>query len=676
MNNTKATWIWYPGDFEMMLFGKCMARRYERDVMIAPFWRMDGYYHMVKFVREFTLSKPDRIRVLAEGEFNISFEGAGYVREFDGCLELPAGTHKMSVLVHNDGGLPCLYMEGEELVTDKAFSVTCQDHTLLPVGSWNFTAERSPNGYRLPERAARFLSERKVAGGTLYDFGREVTARLRLNGLRVGQTVEISYGESQEEALDVLRSEQFDRITASGETVTLPITKTFRYVYLPAAESCRAELLEELPPSPTRSKFRSSDKLLQDIWDTAIRTNELTNREFFIDGGKRDRWSWSGDALQSEWISFYSTFDTEIVKRTVRALGGKSPVATHVNHITDYTLYWILSLYDYYEYTGDLYFVREKFPLAEEYMRFCGGRTTEEGFLNWRPNDWVFIDWADMDNRGETSFEQILYAAALRAMSRLAAALAKDGEAYARESRRVFDNTVKVFWKNGAFVHARRDGVLGEKVTRYSNLFAILYGFADEGMRESIVKNVILNDNVQKITTPYMRFYEFIVLCRTGRAREMTEELKKYWGGMLQEGATTFWEQYDPDEKGVKKYAMYDRPYGKSLCHAWGATPVYLIAACLFGIRPAETGYASFVCAPETDVLGDCEILVPTAHGSVRVRIEGGAVEIENENCGGRAELPLRYAKSAPERMIGTENGKVIFRIDRGERVTFVPKED
>jgi len=58
----------------------------------------------------------------------------------------------------------------------------------------------------------------------------------------------------------------------------------------------------------------------------------------------------------------------------VRALGGKSPVATHVNHITDYTLYWILSLYDYYEYTGDLYFVREKFPLAEEYMRFCGGR--------------------------------------------------------------------------------------------------------------------------------------------------------------------------------------------------------------------------------------------------------------------------------------------------------------
>ena len=71
MNNTKATWIWYPGDFEMMLFGKCMARRYERDVMIAPFWRMDGYYHMVKFVREFTLSKPDRIRVLAEGEFNI-----------------------------------------------------------------------------------------------------------------------------------------------------------------------------------------------------------------------------------------------------------------------------------------------------------------------------------------------------------------------------------------------------------------------------------------------------------------------------------------------------------------------------------------------------------------------------------------------------------------------------
>lgn len=671
----KATWIWYPADFEMMLFNKCMARRYERDVMIAPFWRMDGYYKTVRFVREFTLKEADCIRVLAQGQFNVSIEGMGYVKNFDGYLRLPAGEYKMSVLVHNDDGLPCLYMEGKELVSDENFFVTCQDHRYLPVGCWNFAADELPNDYRLAVRPSKFQSVRKINGGTLYDFGREVTARLNVKGLKKGERVEISYGESEEEALDYLRSEQFDSFVASSKSMKLPITKTFRYVFVPSASGCTVEPEEELPPSPTRSSFRSSDPLVQQIWDTAIRTNELTNREFFIDGGKRDRWSWGGDAMQSEWIDFYSTFDTEIIKRTIRALGGKSPVATHVNHIMDYTQYWILSLYDYYVYTGDLKFVKETFPLAEEYMRFCRGRTTEEGFLNYRPNDWVFIDWADMDNSGETSFEQILYAAGLRAMARLSAALQKDGSAYENECRRVFENTVKVFWKNGAFVHGRREGVLDEKVTRYANVFAILYDFADEKMQKSILQNVLLNDSVQKITTPYMRFYELIVLARTGHASDTVEELKRYWGGMIKEGATTFWEKYDPNEKDGEKYAMYDRPYGKSLCHAWGATPVYLIGACLFGIRPAEAGYRTFVCAPEVGVLSDCKISVPTAQGSVSVCMKNGTVEVSSENCSGRVELPESYAACAPERILFRKNGKVAFSINAGERVIFSPKE-
>lgn len=32
-----------------------------------------------------------------------------------------------------------------------------------------------------------------------------------------------------------------------------------------------------------------------------------------------------------------------------------------------------------------------------------------------------------------------------------------------------------------------------------------------------------------------------------------------------------------PSEKGDEAYAFYGRPYGKSLCHAWGAGPVVLL---------------------------------------------------------------------------------------------------
>ena len=37
----------------------------------------------------------------------------------------------------------------------------------------------------------------------------------------------------------------------------------------------------------------------------------LTTREFFIDGIKRDRWVWSGDAIQSYLMNYYLFFDNE-----------------------------------------------------------------------------------------------------------------------------------------------------------------------------------------------------------------------------------------------------------------------------------------------------------------------------------------------------------------------------
>lgn len=667
---SQATWIWYPGDFERMLFQKCMARRYERDVMITPFWRMDGYYNNVKFSREFTLTKTDTIRILAEGNFNIFFEELGYIKDFCGTVTLPAGSYHMSVLVYNGSGLPCLYVEGRELVSDERFSVTCQDHVLYPAGRWNFSRGQLPNEYRLKTRAAQFASFERTKNGTLYDFGKEVTARLCFHGLKEGQKVEISYGESREEALDFCNSEQFDRFFAEGEAHTVPITKTFRYALVHTKGEADVSLEEELPPSENRSKFHTEDALLQQIWDTAIRTNELTNREFFLDGGKRDRWSWGGDALQSEWIGFYSTFDGEIVKRTIRALGGRSPVATHVNHIMDYTQYWLLSLYDYYNYMGDRAFVEEMLPLAEEYVRFCKGRTDEEGFLCYRPNDWVFIDWAEMDNGGVTSFEQILFAAGLRAMGGLLDAVGRDGEPYRRESRELFERTKRAFWRNGAFVHGKKDGVLSGKVTRYANVFAVLYGLADAEMQQQILQNVVLNDSVQKITTPYMRFYELIVLAKTGHAAVTVGELRTYWGGMLAAGATTFWEKFDPEEGEAERYAMYGRPYGKSLCHAWGATPVYLIAACLFGISPAEVGYASFRAEPLVEALPPCEITVPAGKGNITLRIKKGEVYVSSDLCCGTVVLPEGYTSSA--RITGTAGEKVCYRVEAGVPATFI----
>ena len=58
----------------------------------------------------------------------------------------------------------------------------------------------------------------------------------------------------------------------------------------------------------------------------------------------------------------------------------------------------------------------------------------------------------------------------------------------------------------------------------------------------------------------------------------LNEEAKKllidYWGGMVEKGADTFWEVYDPKDDYLSPYNFFPM---NSYCHAWSCTPVYFI---------------------------------------------------------------------------------------------------
>src|SRR5690606_36804407 len=94
-----------------------------------------------------------------------------------------------------------------------------------------------------------------------------------------------------------------------------------------------------------KGDFVCSDSLLNKIYDISLYTLQLTTREFHLDGIKRDRWIWSGDAYQSYLMNFYSFFDENVNKRTLYALRGHEPVKSHINTILDYLFYWIIGIY-------------------------------------------------------------------------------------------------------------------------------------------------------------------------------------------------------------------------------------------------------------------------------------------------------------------------------------------
>ena len=498
---------------------------------------------------------------------------------------------------------------------------------------------------RCPHCGALLFADMEVCYGCLYDFGKETFGYLKVKGLK--GCIHIYYGESAEEAMDKEHCETLDILTGGQSPCAICDSKAFRYVYIETEQNASYEEVlmdfEYAPLEKERSgSFRCSDELLNDIWDTAAYTMDLTTREFFMDGIKRDRWTWSGDAIQSYLMNYYLRFDTECVKRTIRQLRGKDPVTAHVNTIMDYTFYWFKSIHDYYLYTADLDFVREMWSRMVTLMDYVEGRLNGDGMAEGQSDDWIFVDWVDfpMHKRGTLCFEQILLMKAMETMAVCAKLLGVKTD-YRVKAESLRNKIKQTFWsyERKAYYHAIEEGQMNQQITKFPNMFAILYGLAYEEERHEIMKSVMLNPAIDPITTPYMRFYELETLCIDGLQTEVLQEIRDYWGGMLHEGATSFWEKYNPEETGTQHLAMYGRPYGKSLCHAWGASPIYLIGKYYLGVQPTKPGYEEYLVKP---VLGDLQWMegdVPTPFGKIHVSMSRQEVTIYSD--GGHGTLMI-----------------------------------
>ena len=617
--------------------------------MFPPFWKQDSHYVTVEFSKAFNLQESETITIVCEGQFNFQLDGKLLFPST--TYTIPAGAHKLNLKVWNQATPPALFIKGKTIITDSTWLATYEDKLWIdengvahgsgiyvPAASWCFDSpDTPPSSYHLEREEHRPVSCSTTAtGGTLYDFGKETFGYLKVRDLQ--GSIRIYYGESPEEAQDKEHCETLDVLTSSISHHPSDIaSKAFRYVYIEKEEGTTyGEVLMDYEYAPHdqnhSGSFRCSDEEINKIWQVGAYTMDLTTREFFMDGIKRDRWTWSGDAIQSYLMNYYLRFDTECVKRTIRQLRGKDPVTAHVNTIMDYTFYWFKSVLDYYQYTGDVDFVREMWPRMVTLMDYVEGRLNNDGMAEGQPDDWIFVDWVDfpMHKRGTLCFEQILLMKAMETMAVCAQLLGIDKNDYHKKSEALREKINQTFWSNDekAYYHAIEDGQMNKQVTKFPNMFAILYGLSHEDQRRDIMQSVMLNPDVAPITTPYMRFYELEVLCMDGLHTQVLKEMRDYWGGMLREGATSFWEKYVPTEQGTQHLAMYGRPYGKSLCHAWGASPVYLLGKYYLGVKPTKPGYEEYEVRP---ALGDLEWMegdVPTPHGMIHVSMDRRQIKV------------------------------------------------
>lgn len=631
--NDKAYWIWNFGDFELYHAMKVHTRREEYSLWAPPIFKVSRPSFSAIFKKSFKSEKHGSMTAHMCGVGRVNLDGTYFGDKTE--IRFAPGEHTLEVTVMNESAFPALLITGD-VCTDSTWESCPLNWVFAPVGyEKSFTSpDAPPVVFPFEYEKKHPISKKKLPHGTLYDFGDELFAALEITGATPSQMI-VSYGESAEEACET--QEAVIRETVGGSCKYKLNTRAFRYVYI-EGETDEISLVaqHEYLPLERRGGFSCSNELYNKIYEAAEKTFHLNCREAFLDGIKRDRWIWSGDAYQSSRINEYLYADDAIVRRTATALVGAPPFDSHINKIVDYSLYFIIGLYEYYMGYGDAEFVRRMYGRCVEIIRFCEGRLNDDGFLIGVGHDWVFIDWADMDKDGALCAEQMLLSESYRVMAKMARVTGGAEEAeFSEKHRDLAERIDRYFWREelGAYIDTYESG--RENVTRHANIFAVMYGHASPSRMAIIEKNVFDNDAIPKITTPYFKGYELDAYGKLGRLDKIEHELDTYWGGMISLGATTVWEEFDPTQSGIEHYSMYGGKYQKSLCHAWGAGPIYLFGRYYLGVYPTSPGYETFAVEPNLSTLDEFSGSVYANGANVKIRCDREYLTVSAEKSGG-----------------------------------------
>ena len=500
------------------------------------------------------------------------------------------------------------------------------------------------------------------------DFGREVTGHLRLTfeGVTAGQRVDIGYDEIlNRDGLPNPRRTYVhfaDRAYLRQDQRELAIYggRGFRFILLDVSAGkgglalTGARLEERTYPVPLQGTFRSSDAELDRLYRIGLLTTRLCMLDSYVDCPGRERVMWMDMAVEAQ-CGIYGFGDSALWRHCLYlfaqnvsrlefvagAIKGFAP-CDYDPLLVSYTMYYLLSVCDYYSYSGDLETCEALFPTLMKQFEILRKFTTPEGLINDKWPGWgTFLDWSAMDYGGISSCNSAIYIRAHREVAKLARALGRDDTAQELDqSAAALANAYRrAFWapEEGLFVDALYDGRPSAVRSQLANVFGVWAGLTTEEETRPLLARVMDKRALLPITsgdyrlkpgfkpqtgglvpigTPGLGFLLAQVLFENGFAREALDYLRENWVPISRNG--TFAEHFGSD-------------YNTSYCHGWGAGPVMQLPAYVLGIRPVAPGWQAIEIAAQTAGLEWAEGTVPTPMGdiSVKWRIVDGKPKLE-----------------------------------------------
>lgn len=316
-------------------------------------------------------------------------------------------------------------------------------------------------------------------------------------------------------------------------------------------------------------------------------------------------------------VNAFTFADQEIVRRSLAVLGRAGIQEKNINGILDYSLWWIISQDRYQQYFDDKQHLNWEWERIKAALKVLNSKCDQQGFLK-TEDLWVFIDWVDQD---KWTALQILWWWAQQSGIHLANKMNdwKTAGELRVQSEKLKEKLVRIAWDDSKGIWIGNPEH-PERISKHANFLAVTSGLSDPSQYERI-RTFLTGEKADRVGTPYMAGFENMALAQTGDVAAMINRMKDYWGGMLAQGAVTFWEAYNPEEKNGSQFSFYDRPYGKSLCHAWSSGPSAILPSEILGIKILEDGWKRFSINPDLGSLKWVSSSIPTPYGNIVINI-------------------------------------------------------
>lgn len=480
--------------------------------------------------------------------------------------------------------------------------------------------------------------------GILLDFGKELHGGLQLvTGMmekNLPVKVRIRFGESASEAMaeiDTLLGATNDHAIRDF-TVELPwlgaldIGNTgFRFVRIDLVDPNTTLLLKEVRAIfifrdiPYLGSFKSSDERLNQIWATGAYTVHLNMQQYLWDGIKRDRLVWVGD-MHPEVMTISAVFgNNEVVPRSLDLIKDVTPLPAWMNGISSYSMWWIRIQRSWFLYQGDIDYLRKQQSYLKGLLELLISKIKD----NKEDLDGMrFMDWPTFENKAAVH-------AGLQAMMVMTLS---DGAELSRilgdeETARNCDAAV------AGLKQAVPDAANNKQA-------ASLMALAGLMPAKQANMEVISVGGTQDFSTFY-GYYMLQAKALAGDYEGAIENIRTYWGGMLDMGASTFWEDFDTS--WMQNAARIDAlvPEGKtdihasygafsykklrhSLSHGWASGPTSWLTEHVLGVKVLEPGCKVIRIEPHLGSLAFVEGTFPTPKGIVSIkhtRLDNGKIK-------------------------------------------------